>query len=173
MELFVHVLFVGSIFLDDITAVDTFDDLCFQVESKGRKFFLKAESKASMASWVKALEKYRSDLVQYEKYCASTSMAPSKAFLEHKITTTSCTTSTNTNNHIRRSTNQSIDYAKEVSSETPKMKIKHTRNNLADARAARKKNDDDDDDKSADLDEGNAADLVQAWSMDDENDDLM
>ncbi|ETW04824.1 hypothetical protein H310_03951 [Aphanomyces invadans] len=62
----------SSIFLDDITAIVVFDDYCFQVESKGRKFFLKGESKAGAAVWVKTLETYRSQFVAYEKYMAST-----------------------------------------------------------------------------------------------------
>ncbi|KAF0713206.1 hypothetical protein AaE_011839, partial [Aphanomyces astaci] len=65
-------LSIGSIFLDDITAIVVFDDYCFQVESKHRKFFLKGESKAGAAVWVKTLEAYRSQFVAYEKYVAST-----------------------------------------------------------------------------------------------------
>ncbi|OQR93180.1 hypothetical protein THRCLA_22335 [Thraustotheca clavata] len=68
----------NSIFLNDITAVIAFDEYCFQVESKTRKFFLKAESKTSAACWVKTLERYRTQQLLYEKHLASTPIASAK-----------------------------------------------------------------------------------------------
>ncbi|CAK4197587.1 unnamed protein product [Aphanomyces euteiches] len=76
----------NSIFLDDITAVVSFDDYCFQVESKTRKFFLKGESKAGAAVWVKTLETYRAQLVAHEKYLASTPLHMKEAKKEDNNT---------------------------------------------------------------------------------------
>ncbi|KAF0686210.1 Aste57867_21996 [Aphanomyces stellatus] len=66
----------SSIFLDDITAVVSFDDYCFQVETKTRKFFLKGESKAGASVWVKTLDTYHKQFIAYEKYVASTPLRP-------------------------------------------------------------------------------------------------
>ncbi|KDO25481.1 hypothetical protein SPRG_09424 [Saprolegnia parasitica CBS 223.65] len=69
----------NAIFLNDITAVVVFDEYCFQVEAKSRKFFLKAESKTSAACWVKTLDAYRTQQLLYEKHLASTPIvAPAK-----------------------------------------------------------------------------------------------
>ncbi|OQR82590.1 hypothetical protein ACHHYP_15748 [Achlya hypogyna] len=69
----------NAVFLNDITAVVVFDEYCFQVEAKTRKFFLKAESKTSAACWVKTLERYRTQQLLYEKHLASTPIAAAKS----------------------------------------------------------------------------------------------
>jgi hypothetical protein len=37
------------------------NDICLQIEAPGRTFHLRAESKAGLACWLMALEKYLSD----------------------------------------------------------------------------------------------------------------
>lgn len=59
--------FKAFIFLDDITGVKSFDDMNFQVSSPKRNFFLRADSQASAAAWVKELENYRLDKITYDK----------------------------------------------------------------------------------------------------------
>lgn len=60
-------LTIGSIYLNDITAIVQFDDLKFQVESKTRNFFLCGESKACTSCWVQSLEEYRRNFIDYIK----------------------------------------------------------------------------------------------------------
>lgn len=82
-------MYVGSIYLNDITAVVQFDDTHFQVESRTRNFFLCGDSKACTACWVKSLDEYRKRLVEYEKnkakYDATLAAAQSQLSVEAQM----------------------------------------------------------------------------------------
>ena len=57
----------ASIRLDDILSIKSFDDLNFQIESKARNFFLRGDSQAYTAGWVRTLGTYHKQRLAFEK----------------------------------------------------------------------------------------------------------
>ncbi|CAM9191780.1 unnamed protein product [Chrysoparadoxa australica] len=57
----------GAICLNDISAAHKFDDRSFHVESPGRTFMLKADSRAQQAVWIEALQKYVAERKAYDR----------------------------------------------------------------------------------------------------------
>ncbi|ETV86560.1 hypothetical protein H257_01718 [Aphanomyces astaci] len=149
----------NSIFLDDITAIVVFDDYCFQVESKHRKFFLKGESKAGAAVWVKTLEAYRSQFVAYEKYVASTPIhttpPPKAAAAESK----------SNNGSFSKSTPSSLPSQTPAEAKKDKAAARKT-NQRADEKQSQRRAK-----EAKTSDSCDHSTPVQAWSLDDDDDD--
>ncbi|RHY13707.1 hypothetical protein DYB25_003618 [Aphanomyces astaci] len=152
-------LSIGSIFLDDITAIVVFDDYCFQVESKHRKFFLKGESKAGAAVWVKTLEAYRSQFIAYEKYVASTPIhttpPPKAAAAESK----------SNNGSFSKSTPSSLPSQTPAEAKKDKAAARKT-NQRADEKQSQRRAK-----EAKTSDSCDHSTPVQAWSLDDDDDD--
>lgn len=79
---------LAFIYLDDITAVTSFDDMNFQVSSPERNFFLRADSQASAMAWVQDLEEYRLEKIAYDK--AALDAKISKQLKKKKSTSEDC-----------------------------------------------------------------------------------